>query len=110
MANECDVSVESHPVYEGRVQTEVRNHKAAAIRPNHPHWAAACDNLLFELHPDGPGFSEAGRNDYCARDSRFLAFADYVWNGERGRSDHGQIDCGWDISNLWEGFYAKYIG
>src|SRR5271165_1070700 len=88
----------------GRVQTEVRNHNAAAIRPDHPHSAAACGNLLFELHPGSPGFSEAGRNDHCTRDSRFFAFADYVWNGKRGRSDHGQIHWGWDISNPWEGF------
>jgi hypothetical protein len=65
---------------------------------------------LFELHPGGPGFFEAGRNDHCARDTRFSAFADYLWNGKRGRNDHGQIHWGWDISNPWEGFYTKYIG
>ena len=58
LSDEPYVARQRERLGECRVQTDVRQHHANAIRPNDPHLPASLENLLFKLCPSRPGFFE----------------------------------------------------
>ena len=75
-----------------RVQADVRQHHADAIRPDDPHLAAPLENLLFEFRPGRSAFLESSRNNDCTFHTRGRTFGDNSRNCRCRRGDHGKID------------------
>ena len=82
---------------ERRVQADVRQHHAYAVRPDDPHLSASLENLLFEFGPGRSTFLESSRDDDGTFHTRGCTFGDDSRNCCCRRGDHSKIDISWHI-------------
>ena len=92
LTDESDIAGQRERLCERRVQTDVRQHHADAIRPDDPHLPASFENLLFEFSTSRSALLESSRDNHRAFHIRSRTFGDDSRNCRRRRGDHSEID------------------
>ena len=92
---------------EGRVQTDVRQHHANAVRPDDSHPAALRENLFFQFRASRSAFLETGGNDDRAFHVRGRAFGHNSRHRRRRRSDDGKIDIFRHVADFRKRFLSE---
>jgi hypothetical protein len=101
LADEADTAGTGQRLSERRIESDARNHRPQAIRPNDSHLGAArpLQNLFLQLRTLCADLLESGGNDDGSLDSRFNAFGDHPRHRGGRRANNGQIDRSWDLAD-----------
>jgi hypothetical protein len=99
LTDKSDIARQRERFCERRVQADVRQHHAYAIRSDDPHLPASFENLLFEFHPSRSRLFESGRDDHRAFNPGSRALGDNSWNRRCRRGDHSEVDALWYSPN-----------